>query len=65
MGFFNELRLRHRMAKRLGAFHRARKQGMTVEEAHAYAHQVYPPTAEDLEYEARERAHETRRQGGA
>jgi hypothetical protein len=65
MGFFNDLRLKNRMAKRLGAFLRGRDQGMTAEEAHAYSRQVYPPTAEDLEYEARVREKEARRQGGA
>lgn len=42
------------MLKRVGAFSRAREQGMSVEEARAYADQQYPPTAEDIAYEERQ-----------
>ena len=55
MGFFGDLKLKIKMAKRVGAFSRARKQGLTVEEARAYSDQLYPPTAEDIAYEERKR----------
>ncbi len=51
MGPLKELRLKLRAAKRIGAFSRACKQGMSVEQARAYSDQLYPPTAEDIEYE--------------
>ena len=40
-----------RAAKRLGAYRRAFEQGMSGEQARAYLDYLYPPTAEDLEYE--------------
>jgi hypothetical protein len=49
--FFKDLRLRMRAAKRLGAYRRAFEQGMSGEQARAYLDYLYPPTAEDLEYE--------------
>ncbi len=58
MGFFGDFKLKMKMAKRVGAFSRARKQGMTVEEARAYADKLYPPTAEDIAYEERKRQEE-------
>jgi hypothetical protein len=48
-----ELKLKFRVFKRIGAFSRAREQGMSVEEARAYSDSLYPPTAEDIEYEER------------
>ncbi|MBI5429677.1 MAG: hypothetical protein HY938_04370 [Nitrosomonadales bacterium] len=51
MGPLKELKLKFREAKRIGAFSRARKQGMSVEQARAYSDHLYPPTAEDIEYE--------------
>lgn len=58
MGFFGDFKLKMKMAKRVGTFSRARKQGMTVEEARAYADKLYPPTAEDIAYEERKRQEE-------
>lgn len=49
--FFKELKLKMRAAKRVGAFTRAREQGMSPQQARAYSDNLYPPTAEDLEYE--------------
>jgi len=46
-----ELGLKFRAAKRLGAFSRACKQGMSIEEARIYSDQLDPPTAEDFVYE--------------
>ena len=40
-----------RIARRLGAFGRARKNGMSVEEARAYSDGLYPLTAEEAAYE--------------
>jgi hypothetical protein len=51
MGFLMKLLLKMRFNKRLGAFVKARKQGMTTAEARAYANDLYPPTEEDLVYE--------------
>lgn len=56
---FKELRLKFRASKRLGAFSRACKQGMSIEEARAYSDQLYPPTAEDIAYEDGLRQNET------
>ena len=55
MGLFKSLRLKVKLTKRLGAFARARQQGMTVEQARQYVDQMYPPTPEDLEYEEKQR----------
>lgn len=55
MGLFKNIRLKYRMMKRLGAFARAREQGMSIAEARAYADSIYPPTPEDIEYQERER----------
>ena len=52
MGFFRNIYLKMRLAKRVGAFARASKSGMTPDEARDYADRRYPPTAEDLAYEA-------------
>ena len=52
MTIFGTLRLRSRAAQRLGAFSRATKQGMSPDDARAYSDKLYPPTAEDLAYEA-------------
>ena len=40
-----------RMARRLGAFKRARENGMSIEEARAYSDALYPPTAAEAAYE--------------
>jgi hypothetical protein len=58
MGFLGDLKLKASMYSRLGAFARARKRGATQDEARAYAHELYPPTAEDLEFEVRVREKE-------
>lgn len=58
MGLFKKFKLKAKMMKRIGAFSRARQQGMSVEEARAYADQQYPPTAEDIAYEERKRQSE-------
>ncbi len=49
---FKFLRLRLNAAKRLGAFKQAMKSGMSQEQARKASDQLYPPTAEDLEFEA-------------
>jgi hypothetical protein len=58
--FFKELKLKMRAAKRLGAFVRASKQGMSSKHARAYSDNLYPPTAEDLEYEKKLRFNDRR-----
>jgi len=50
---YREIILKLRAAKRVGAFGRGRKLGMSIEQARAYSNQLYPPTAEDLAYEAK------------
>jgi hypothetical protein len=47
MNFFKRIWLRLRMARRLGAFVRAQKSGMSIEQARAYSDELYPPTAEE------------------
>ncbi len=61
MGLFKQLRMRVRVAKRLGAFSRASKQGMSVEEARFISDRLYPPTVEDIQYENQLRQTETLR----
>lgn len=41
-----------RTARRVGAFKRAMAKGMTQAEARAHADALYPPTDDDLAYEA-------------
>lgn len=53
MGFFKNLKLKNRFATRLGAALRARDKGMTIEQAWQHANELYPPTQEQIEYEAR------------
>lgn len=53
MGFINDVHLGMRAAKRLGAFKRALKQGMSSEQARNYSDQLYPPTPDDIAYEQR------------
>jgi hypothetical protein len=53
MGFFKNLKLKNRFATRLGAALRARDKGMTIEQAWKYADELYPPTQEQMDYEAR------------
>ena len=61
MGPLKKLKLKYRMTKRLGAFARAREQGMPVNEARAYAESLYPPGPDDIAYEESERARSARR----
>jgi hypothetical protein len=56
--FFAELSLKLRAARRLGAFKRARRRGMSIEQARAYSDDVYPPTSDDIDFERRWRAKE-------
>jgi hypothetical protein len=49
--FLTELRLKARQAKRVGAFVRAKKIGMSDADARAHSDGLYPPTAEDIAYE--------------
>ena len=56
---FNPLILRLRAARRLGAFSRALRQGMSTEQARIYSDGVYPPTPDDIAFEQRLRAKET------
>lgn len=51
MSLFKRRRARREFAKRLAAFGRARKQGMSVGEAWAYVDRTYPSSPEVLEYE--------------
>jgi hypothetical protein len=60
--FLKELKLKMRAAKRIGAFARAQKQGMSIEQARAYSDNLYPPTADDLAYEEKLRNEEAKRQ---
>lgn len=60
MGFFDNIRLKVRLAKRVGAFARARAQGMSDTAARRYADERYPQTAEDVAYEL-EQAEKARR----
>lgn len=60
MGFFDNFRLKARHAKRVGAFARAKQQGMSNTEARRYADELYPQTPEDVAYE-REQAEKARR----
>jgi len=53
MALFRDARLTLRASKRLGAFKRARGQGMSVADARTYSDRMYPPTAEDLAFEKR------------
>jgi hypothetical protein len=55
VGLFGDAKLKLRMSKRVGAFVRARKQGMSAEEARAYSDNLYLPTEEDIAYEERVR----------
>ena len=61
MGLFKNLRLKMKFAKRLGAYARARQQGMGDEQARQYVDQIYPPTPEDLKYEEEQRRKASRR----
>jgi hypothetical protein len=60
MSVFRTLRVRRNMVQRLGAYRRAREQGFTDEQARSYSDQLYPPTADDLAYEASLRDSSTR-----
>jgi hypothetical protein len=39
------------MARRVGAFKRAREHGMSIDQARAYSDQLYPPTDAERAYE--------------
>ena len=58
MGFFRNLRLKLRLARRVSAFKRGVDNGLSVDEARQYADLQYPPTQEDLWYEEEQRAGE-------
>ncbi len=49
--FFAELSIKLRGARRLGAFERARRRGMSIEQARAYSDNIYPPTQHDIAFE--------------
>lgn len=51
MGIFKRIGLALRMARRVGAFKRAMKAGLSADEARAYSDKQYPPTVEDTVYE--------------
>jgi hypothetical protein len=51
MNLFRETRLSLRAMQRLGAFKRARKQGMTIDQARNYSDGLHPPTPDDIAYE--------------
>jgi hypothetical protein len=55
MSVFRDLRRFLRMSKRVGAYRRACESGLSCEQARAYSDQLYPPTADDLAYEASHR----------
>jgi hypothetical protein len=61
MGFFKNLKLKHRFATRLGAYVRATEAGLTPEQARQHARELYPPTQEDIEYEERLRLMEEKK----
>lgn len=44
-----------RFARRVGAFKRARRRGMSKEQAYAYSDRLYPSTADDLAYQEERR----------
>ena len=49
--FLRDWRLKYRQAKRVGAFSRAKKKGMSNADARTYSDALYPPTVEDIAYE--------------
>ena len=53
MGVLRDFWMRMRQAKRVGAFVRARKQGMSEAQARAYSDALYPPTPADIAFEAK------------
>ena len=65
MGLFKDLRLKAKYFKRIGAFGRAKESGMNDADARAYVDSLYPPTPEDLKYEARQeyRERQSRKRG--
>jgi hypothetical protein len=48
---FKEAKLSLRAARRLGAFKRARRQGMSIDQARNYSDIRHPPTPDDIAYE--------------
>ena len=63
MGLLRNLKLKARFAKRLGAYARARQQGMGDEQARQYVDQTYLPTPDDLKYEREQRRKKNRPSG--
>jgi hypothetical protein len=51
MNALKKLWLTLRMSRRIGAFKRAMRAGMSVEQARAYSDNLYPPTREEAAYE--------------
>jgi hypothetical protein len=51
MNVFKKIWLKLRMSRRVGAFMRAREQGMSIEDARAYSDGLYPPTPDEAAYE--------------
>jgi hypothetical protein len=51
MNFLKRAWLNLRMARRLGAYKRARENGMSIAEARAYSDRLYPPTPDEAAYE--------------
>jgi hypothetical protein len=51
VGLFKQATLSLRAAKRLGAFKRALRQGMSIDQARNYSDDLYPPTPDDIAYE--------------
>ena len=51
MNIFKRIGLTLRMARRLGAFKRAIKGGMSIEQARSYSDSLYPPTTAESAYE--------------
>ena len=50
LGLVPRLKAWWRFNSWLGAFVRARKEGMPIEDARAFADETYPPTTDDLLY---------------
>lgn len=55
MGYFDNLKIKWRIGKRISAFERAKEQGLNDQQARAYAEELYPSTLEELKFEEEER----------
>jgi hypothetical protein len=53
MNIFKKIRLYFRMTQRMGAFSQLMKKGHDMYEARKLSEQLYPPTKEDKEFEAK------------